>query len=247
NEELTLKQKVILLVQLLEFIKSDISENKEITKQEHEFVSTVAEIFKMNNEDYSLIRDFVLFSSDIVPQSPKIVLINSVNDPRFTNTRQIICEGIEGQVRVMHVVYANMFLIRYLSNSEIYLNGQLLATDKVYVFNTGASLRNPQIKPIYYSDVVSFFNNELNGSKIIFEVRTIEYRFKGGKVGLHPISFREESGRMVGIMGGSGAGKTTLLNVLNGINAPTSGEVLINGINIHKEKKLIEGMIGFVS
>src|SRR5208283_775258 len=52
NEELTLKQKVILLVQLLEFIKSDISENKEITKQEHEFVSTVAEIFKMNNEDY---------------------------------------------------------------------------------------------------------------------------------------------------------------------------------------------------
>ena len=61
NEELTLKQKVILLVQLLEFVKSDISEEKEITKQEHEFISTVAEIFKINEEEYSLIRDFVLF------------------------------------------------------------------------------------------------------------------------------------------------------------------------------------------
>ena len=48
-------------------------------------------------------------------------------------------------------------------------------------------------------------------------------------------------------MGGSGAGKSTLLNVLNGNNAPSKGQVLINGIDIHKSKDEIEGVIGYVS
>ncbi len=51
---------------------------------------------------------------------------------------------------------------------------------------------------------------------------------------------------MVGFMGSSGAGKSTLLNVLNGNEKPTEGKVLINGIDIHKEKKKVEGVIGYV-
>ena len=47
-------------------------------------------------------------------------------------------------------------------------------------------------------------------------------------------------------MGASGAGKTTLLNVLSGIESPSSGEVRINGINLHKEKDKIEGVIGLI-
>ncbi|GAJ09466.1 unnamed protein product, partial [marine sediment metagenome] len=54
-------------------------------------------------------------------------------------------------------------------------------------------------------------------------------------------------GRLIGIMGASGAGKSTLLNVLNGTYVPSSGEVLINGVNIHTEKEKIEGIIGHVS
>jgi ABC-type multidrug transport system ATPase subunit len=47
-------------------------------------------------------------------------------------------------------------------------------------------------------------------------------------------------------MGASGAGKSTLLNVLNGTDKPTEGEVLINGINMHRFPERIEGIIGFV-
>jgi ABC-type multidrug transport system ATPase subunit len=56
----------------------------------------------------------------------------------------------------------------------------------------------------------------------------------------------EESGSLIALMGGSGTGKSTLLNVLNGTEEPTSGEVLINGINIYAEPEKIEGIIGFV-
>jgi ABC-type multidrug transport system ATPase subunit len=48
-------------------------------------------------------------------------------------------------------------------------------------------------------------------------------------------------------MGGSGTGKSTFLNILNGNYKPSSGSVTINGIDIHKQKELIEGVIGFIS
>ena len=65
----------------------------------------------------------------------------------------------------------------------------------------------------------------------------IEYEFQAGNKGVHSFSFKEESGRLIGIMGGSGSGKSTLLNVLNGNYPPSNGEVIINGIDLYKEKK----------
>ncbi|MBI5010832.1 MAG: ATP-binding cassette domain-containing protein, partial [Bacteroidia bacterium] len=84
-------------------------------------------------------------------------------------------------------------------------------------------------------------------SRVVYEVNNLEYRFKNGKVGIHHMTFKEESGRMVGIMGASGAGKSTLLGVLNGTNSPFDGEVLINGVSIHKDKEKVKGLIGYVS
>ncbi|MCC6837897.1 MAG: ATP-binding cassette domain-containing protein, partial [Bacteroidia bacterium] len=72
-------------------------------------------------------------------------------------------------------------------------------------------------------------------AKVSFVVQNLEYKFKGGKLGLRDINFSEESGKLIGIMGGSGAGKSTLLNVLNGNEIPSGGSVKINGINIHTQ------------
>ncbi|HHW37550.1 MAG TPA: ABC transporter ATP-binding protein [Bacillales bacterium] len=57
--------------------------------------------------------------------------------------------------------------------------------------------------------------------------------------GLNKVSLDIESGEFVGIMGASGSGKTTLLNILSTIDRPTSGDIVINGVNINKlnEKK----------
>jgi ABC transport system ATP-binding/permease protein len=247
NEELTQKQKIFVLVQLLEFVKSDIPVIEAITDQELEFITTVTDLFKVPREEFNLICDFVLSPLDKKLNSNKIVVINNKKELEPSTTRHIYSESLDGQVTVLQVVSANMFLIRYLGHSELYLNGQLLIQDKVYVFSTGSSIRNPHIKPIYFSDVVAFFFDALHGSKISFEANDVEFRFNGGKIGLNKLSFSEESGRLVGIMGSSGAGKTTLLNLLNGSCKPSSGKILINGINIHTDKRKIEGVIGFVS
>ena len=91
-----------------------------------------------------------------------------------------------------------------------------------------------------YSDVAAHFLADIHASKISFEVKDLEYKFSNGNIGLRNINFCENHGRLVGIMGASGAGKTTLLNVLCGIEKPSSGEVLINGVNLHTQKKEIE-------
>jgi putative ABC transport system ATP-binding protein len=48
---------------------------------------------------------------------------------------------------------------------------------------------------------------------------------------LHSVSFSVEEGEYVAIMGESGSGKTTLLNIIATLDKPTSGDVLMNGIN----------------
>jgi len=244
NEELTQQQKVIVLFQLLEFVKSD---GNEVSHQEMEFINTVASIFNFPADEYEDIKQFVLTNFEHFPESEHVLLIDNRKEFQHPAVKHSLVEGMEGQIRILYLPSSNIYLLRYVGEKEIYLNGQLLQHDKVHVFTTGSSIRNPQIKPIYYSDVVSSFHRDLMKEKIVFEADRIEYHFSGGKIGLHEMSFSEESGRLVGIMGASGAGKSTLLNVLNGTASPTSGSVRINGYDIHKEKEKLKGLIGYVS
>ena len=244
NEELNLRQKVIVLINLLEFVRSD---SDIITEQETEFISTVAITFNISEAEFQQMRDFVLFPFENIPASGNILIIDNEREVAYKETRHIYREYLEGQVRVFCVSEVNMYLIRYIGENEMYLNSQLIQQDKVYVFDNGTSLRNPKIKPIYFSDIVSAFSPYPTETRITFTAGNIEYRFKGGTVGLQRMSFTEESGRLIGIMGSSGSGKSTLLNVLNGSLKPYKGEVLINGIDIHREKEKIEGLIGHVS
>ena len=244
NKELTQKQKIIVLVQLFEFINSDTNV---ITDQEFEFIETVAQSFYISDEEYKLIKEFTLTDFDEVPSNSNILLIDSNKEFKNPKTKHFYSEFLVGQLRIMDVVSTNIYFLKYHGINEMYVNGQLLQQDKAYVLHTGSSIRNHHVKPIYYSDIVSTFNEDLKKSKIEFEINDISYQFKNNKIGLHNMSFTEESGRLVGIMGASGAGKSTLLNVLNGSVPPTDGKILINGIDIHAEKDRIEGLIGHVS
>ena len=47
------------------------------------------------------------------------------------------------------------------------------------------------------------------------------------------ISFRIEEGEFVGVMGESGAGKSTLLGMMGAMNAPTSGRLVVDDIDIY--------------
>lgn len=244
NAELTQVQKVVVLIRLIEFISS----NEEITEQEMEFVITVSETFNIDEEEFIRCMKFITAKGGDteVPDSSKVLVIDNKTHT-FINTRQLYAEGITGHVRVLWVPSVSMYALAYFGFGDLYLNGQLISQGKIYILTPGSSIRSSKVKPIYYSDILSAFLTDTSKAKVSFVVKHLEYKFKSGKIGLHDINFSEDSGKLIGIMGGSGAGKSTLLNVLNSNEKPTKGSVKINGINIHTEKEKIEGVIGHVS
>ena len=62
---------------------------------------------------------------------------------------------------------------------------------------------------------------------------------------LKDISLKIGNG-MFGLLGPNGAGKSTLMRILVTLMKPTSGKVTVNGKNIHKHRKEIRQMIGYL-
>lgn len=244
NEELTQKQKVVVLIRLVEFIHSSY----EISEQELEFVQTVSETFNIEQSEFGRVRDFVEKDIKDMPDIAEFLVIDGDASQRYENAHHIYNETLgNGRVVVVYIPSVGMYACRYFGGAELNLNGQAMILNKVYILTPGSSLRSSKVQPVYYSDIISAFLSSKTGSRITFNANNLEFSFKGGKLGLRGVNIQEESGKMIGIMGGSGAGKSTLLNVLNSNEIPTKGEVLINGIDIHRQKDKIEGVIGMVS
>jgi|SRR5216683_1309667 osmoprotectant transport system ATP-binding protein len=61
------------------------------------------------------------------------------------------------------------------------------------------------------------------------EFAKVSYTLAGGRVLLRDVSLQLEAGTTTALLGRSGSGKTTLLRMVNGLVAPTSGEVRVCG------------------
>lgn len=242
NHELAQEQKVVVLVRLFELIVADGI----ITEQEAEFVKTVGEVFNIDHSELESIERFVCF-----PDSQKIDLSNllAINGSAVDKSylrKHLFVDGFVGQLIILRVPSVDSYLIRYKGGNEYLLNGSGLIDHQIYSLPSGSTIRGHKIKTIYFSDIEDSFQVLDAKATISFEVKRMSYRFPNGQTGLVDVSISEKSGHMIGLMGGSGAGKSTLMEVLNGNLSPFSGEVLINGLNIHQHKKKIEGIIGYV-
>ncbi len=65
----------------------------------------------------------------------------------------------------------------------------------------------------------------------LLEVRDLSKRF-GGVRALDGVSFRADTGEILGVIGPNGSGKTTLVNCITGFAKPTDGRVLYRGREI---------------
>ncbi len=69
------------------------------------------------------------------------------------------------------------------------------------------------------------------------ETRELCYTYEDGTAALDHVSLRAERGRITGILGANGAGKSTLFLNLNGVLTPQSGEVLLDGAPVRRDRK----------
>ena len=244
NEELTHYQKVFVFIQLIEFLNSGSG----ISDIEEDVINTVASTFNIDEEETELIYHFILSNkSKDIPESSKVLIVNDEKKNKHKQCKHLYRNNLKGGISILHIESASLFIFRFDTKLDLFMNGQLISGSRINVLRPGSALRNKRIRPIYYSDVLGQFTSDKISTPVIFEADNITYNFNKKTIGLHNTSFTSESGKLVGIMGSSGAGKSTLINVLSGSYNPTRGAVRINGIDLHAEPEKLEGLIGYVS
>ena len=71
----------------------------------------------------------------------------------------------------------------------------------------------------------------------MLEFKDVAFRYEGyDSPMIKGLSFRVEDGEFVSIIGPSGCGKSTLFRLINGLEKVDSGEILVDGISVEKQK-----------
>jgi len=244
NEELQHKQKIYIFVQLIEYI----SIGNEISETELDFLLTISSSFYIPEKEYNNIRNFIINQDSDSIETNRLLIIDSNTESPQKEIKHLRNENIDGKIRVLNIASTNSYILRYSGNANLYLNGQIIIPGQTFFFDHGSSIRGSGIRPVYFSEIVSLLSEESSVVKVYLDAEDINFRFRNSRNGIHNLSIHEESGHLVGILGGSGAGKSTTLSILNGTLEPHKGKVLINGYNLYdkEQKEHLKGVIGYV-
>lgn len=241
NIEIAQKQKMVIMVELMSVVLADGT----ISKREDYLAKAIGAALNIEQENIELIEKFLLGKTPDKLDHEDILVIDSTQGG-YGRCKHIHRPELDGFVAVLHIRSTDVYFFEYIGHSDVFLNGVPQKSGSINVLATGSTIRWKNVTPVYYGDILAQFKQLGDGKRLSFEGRNISYQFKNGRLGLRQVNVFEESGKLVALMGASGAGKSTLLHVLNGTEKPSDGQVLINGVDIHKNPKQVEGVIGFV-
>ncbi|MEA1888010.1 MAG: ATP-binding cassette domain-containing protein [Bacteroidota bacterium] len=247
---LFLEERMIVFLQLLEFVYED----REVTSQEKKIIEIVARTFSISEKEYNNSCSFMLGNRmDEVSPECLILIEGQGKEKKFSDSfenkdkwHKLTVKDLEGSLFVLHIESIHILLFTYQGSQSLYFKGRPVIRGRPYLLDPGVSIKGKDVSPIYHSGILREFLRLSYVDKIIFEGHNLEYSFKKSTQGLKSMSFRVDSGNLIGIMGGSGVGKSTMLNVLNGRINPDKGELYLNGYNLFSEIDALKGLIGYI-
>ena len=77
------------------------------------------------------------------------------------------------------------------------------------------------------------------------EVQKLSKKYQD-QLAIDEISFKVNSGEIVGFLGPNGAGKSTTMKIISCFIKPTSGDVLVDGVSIDKDELSVKSKIGYL-
>jgi len=240
NKELTQEQKINILFTLFSAVES----GRSVTEIELNFLKTLSDVFYLDEDVFFTALSFSILELESDPSERGCVVAFTGSSSEFSRESIIVIPGLNGTIGVLEMDKQGLYYIKYTGEHSLMINDVKMMENVIYSFDNGEIIRIIGAEPLYYTDVFTKLADDQG--KLAFDVNKISYLFPNGKTGIHEMSFSETSGRLVGIMGSSGAGKSTLIEVLNGNRKPASGQVTINGIDIHREREKVEGVVGYV-
>jgi len=253
NKELRISERMIVFLRLFELIVVD----KKLSDKEEEFASLVALNFNLNQDDLKNLKTFILYpESEDIDKERLLVIDNKQTEwpedmawvmrkkKKIDPVKHIYIENLFGNIKVLHLSSVNLYLFQYEGPLNLYQEGSKITAGKFYLLKPGSIIKGPNIHSIYESDITRNFIQDSIRTRVVLSGEDVEYKFKNSSNGIKPFTFYENSGELVGIMGGSGTGKSTLMNILNGKIKPHKGRIHVNGFSL--EQTTMEGVIGYV-
>jgi ABC-type multidrug transport system fused ATPase/permease subunit len=116
----------------------------------------------------------------------------------------------------------------------------------------GLSYSKPAVESLYNEFEYIKKQNEIVKTQAVFtdkiEMRNLTFSYANTLApSLRDVNIVVHKGETVGFIGPSGAGKSTLVDVILGLLPPSSGELLVDGINMHEHNIEWQSTIGYVA
>jgi ABC-2 type transport system ATP-binding protein len=86
----------------------------------------------------------------------------------------------------------------------------------------------------------------MNRNKAVIKVENLVKKF-GDFVANDHLNFEVYEGEIFGFLGANGAGKTTAIRILCGLSLPTSGTLMVDGLDVYRDREKIKKRIGYMS
>lgn len=152
-----------------------------------------------------------------------------IEDPNVSRNHAEILQNTGGAFEIIDL----------RSMNGTFVNGQRIKREAL---KSGDIVRIGPIEKKFTLDGLETVSG-ISGTDIV--ANQISFEIKGKNL-LDNVSFKLGARTLTAVIGPSGAGKSTLLGVLNGRTKPSSGEILIGGINLHENYESISQRIGLV-
>jgi len=208
-------------------------------------------------KENSFLNTFIIHNNEIKNILISTTLRNNLSKPSF---------------EIFMLLMLSIFLIYFLSNNL--LNAKVIPMFGLYLaaayrlvpsiskivqsiqniqFNLTCA-KNLKNEILNFNEISKIKKNKIDENKNIFQSKiefknlTFSYDMSSNKKEnvLENINFDIKKGDCVGIAGDSGSGKSTLTDLLIGLQTPSSGEILVDGININQFVSNWQKLLGCV-
>src|SRR5689334_20652499 len=169
NPQLTQKQKIVIVLELVTIIQSDGA----ISDHEDHLVKAIGSNFKITEDEVEAIEVFVFGKNPETMDNSSILLVDSSDGKIVKKAKHLTREGLNGFIAVLFIDAVDIFFIKYIGGSDVYLNGVPVKSGKISVLAVGSNLRWEKDDPVYYGSILAKFKSFGDHGRTSFEAKNI--------------------------------------------------------------------------